>query len=340
MQIKSIFLHHIDVQTNIVTSIEIDDDAENLIDYVEKLVDDILDNANRRSYNWKDGHTQVKNSLIHLYEESDDVEEYVLENAKRLLEKEVKSQKLIAKLNIEIQKGSLLHLAIENNGVHQTIICKVEHDEVISEINFDLIRGLNTKKKLFKAILVHYDIDGNITHNYIHDKNSTKYWWDDFLELEKTKTDEENTENSLNDLDIAIGRYKKKYPSDHLILRNSLIGYYRSNENMNYTDMFDSIFKNYEPRDNDFPKKQLLKVIKSLPSKENFETQFPIIKSKINKRKNTKIKLANNLYLGFDGEVHNIENIIKTYSEGGNKYIRILSTEGYEKLKHLKSNND
>src|SRR5690606_20259942 len=143
MEINSVFLHHIDIESNVVTSIEINESSENLNNYVNSLVEDIQTNPNKRSYDFKDGDTQVKSTLIPILKKVDNLENLISNNAKRLLEKEKKSQERIARLNIEIQKGSLLHLSFYSENFHKVIICKVEHDEVLNEVNFDLIRGLN-----------------------------------------------------------------------------------------------------------------------------------------------------------------------------------------------------
>lgn len=336
MEIKNIFLHHVDVKANKVTPIEIRDDYEDLNTYIEGLVKDILDNPNRRFYNWKDGNTEVKSSLPHLKNNSVEVETFVLGNAKRLLEKEVKAQELMRSRlpDVEIQRGSLLHFSIEDGSTHQTIICKVEHDEVVSEIDFELIRGLNTRKKLFKAILVHYDMNGTITHNYVYDKAPTKYWWDDFLELEPIITDEENTENALNEIDKCLTRYKKYYV-DYIILRNSFLGHFRNKDTLNFTDLVDDVFTNYTPLNEKFPKQRLLDSINKLPSKNIFDTSFPIIKSKINKRKKTSIRLANNLFLNIDDYVNELKNLISLEKEGGNKFVKIKSEVGYDTLEDI-----
>tara|TARA_R110002051_G_scaffold295992_1_gene361954 strand:+ start:2328 stop:3347 length:1020 start_codon:yes stop_codon:yes gene_type:complete len=335
MIIKNIFLHHIDVKSNVVTPIEIPEDFENLNTYVESLVADILDNPNRRFYNWKEGDTQVKNSLSFLKDDVGDTESQVLNNARRLLEKEVRAQDAMNRLEIEIQRGSLLHLAIKSEGTHKTIICKVEHDEVVSEVDFALIRGLNTRKKLFKALLVYYNADGEITHNYVHDKKPTKYWWDDFLELDPIITDEDNTEKSLNEIDKCLTRYRKKYYVDYLILRNSFLGHFRNKATFNFSDLVDDIFKDYTPLNENFPTEKLLAAINKLPEKKIFDTSFPIVKSKINKRKKTSIRLASNLFLNIDDFVENLKNLIELEKEGGNKYVKIKSEDGYDKLEDL-----
>ena len=341
MIIDKIFLHHIDVKNNLVSPILIDEDSSNLKDYVISLVKEILEQPNKRLYSFKEGNTEVKMSLFSLLNELEDVADVIKLNADRLLEKEIRSQAFMdsRKLDIEIQKGSLLHLKFENEGINQVIICKVEHDEILSEISFDLIKGLNTKKKVFKAILVYFDEGNNITHNYVFDKNVSKYWWDDFLELNQLNTDENNTEKSLNEIDKALTPYRTKYFADYLILRNSLIGHYRSKESFNFSDMMGEVFNDYEPINSEFPKDKIIKKINDLPVSKGFDTQFSISKKRINKRIQNKIKLANNLYLNIDDFVENLKNIIEPIEDGGNKYVRILSVEGYEKIKDLLKND-
>lgn len=335
MEINNVFLHHIDVQANAVTPIEIKESSENIHKYVESLVEDIHTNPNRRAYEFKNGSTQVKSTLVPIIQQDENLDTLILNNAKRLLEKEIKSQERIARLNKEIQKGSLLHLSFYSDNSHKVIVCKVEHDEVLSEVTFDLIRGLNTKKKVFKAILVYLDDDHNITYNYVNDKNSSKYWWDDFLELIQLNTDDENTEKSLNELDKALTTYRSKFYADYLLLRNTLIGYYRSNDTLNYSDVITNVFESYSAVNPAFPKEKLLAKVKGLPEKKGFDTQFKISKKKITKKIKQRIRLQSNLYLSLDDFVENLKNILTPIEEGGNKYVRILSTEGYEQIKDL-----
>ena len=144
MEIQNIFLHHIDINTPEPIEIELDENTDNIQDYIEGLVQDILDNPNRRFYNFKGGTTEVKNSLPHFLSESDELKEQVLNNAKRLLEKEKKTQKQYGHIT-DVLKGSLMHICCKDDSDrYNIIICKVEHDEVINEVGFDLIRGLNT----------------------------------------------------------------------------------------------------------------------------------------------------------------------------------------------------
>jgi hypothetical protein len=337
MEINSIFLHHIDVKSKVVTQITLDENSLNLIGYINSLVQEILEQPNKRSYKFKEGNTEVKSSLVSILDDIEDIDTVILNNANRLLEKETKTQDWMSKrLEIEIQKGSLLHLHFVDQNINQIIICKVEHDEVLSEINFDLIKGLNTKKKVFKAILIYFDKNNNITHNYVFDKNNSKYWWDDFLELYQLNTDDGNTDKSINAIDKVLTPQRKKYYADYLILRNSMIGHYRSKNEFNFSDLMIEVFNNYEPIDPEFPLDGIIEKIKELPEKKGFDTQFSIVKKYINKRVQNKIRLANNLYLNVDDYVENLKNIIEPFQdEQGNKFVKIRSSEGYETLKGL-----
>lgn len=340
MEIKSIFLHHIDVKGNLVSPIILDENSLNLKDYVFSLVKEILEQPNKRIYTFKDGNTEVKSSLVSILENVNSIDSIILTNAQRLLEKETKTQEWMDKrLEVEIQKGSLLHLHFVNENINQIIICKVEHDEVLSEVNFDLIKGLNTKKKVFKALLVFFNDNNEITYNYVFDKNNSKYWWDDFLELNQLNTDDKNTEKSLREIDKVLSHHRVKYFADYLIVRNALIGHYRNRDAFNFSDMMDDVFTNYEAIDPEFPKGKIIASISDLPTKKGFDTQFSIIKKSINKRVQNKIRLANNLYLNIDDYVENLKNIVEPIEENGNKYVKILSTEGYETLKGLLKND-
>lgn len=340
MEIINFHLHHIDVNNNSVSPIDIKLNPQNLNNYIEELLQEIITNTNKRMYLFKEGNTEVKASLSKILHNNDsDVQKITGLNAKRLLEKEIKAQELMRSKNmpIEIQKGSLLHLSFDTNGTKQIIICKVEHDEILDEFNFEKIRGLNTKKKVFKAILVIFNKSGDILQNFVLDRNNSKYWWDDFLELQQQYTDAENTEKSLGEVDKAISVYKKEYGADYTILRNSIIGYFRNNDNLNYSDFLSNIIENYTPFNPDFPKNKLIEKLKQLPSNKGFDTQFSIVKGKIKKRISQKIPLANNLFLGIEDYVHNLQNIIEPWKDGqGNKFLHIRTTEGYEYFKDIR----
>lgn len=337
MDIKKLTLHKIDISKNTAEEIEIDINKETIIEYVDNLVNEILDSPNKRMYKFKNGETQVKSSLVKLVEYDTQIDKIILYNAERLLEKELKANEQLRskKLTVSIQKGSLLHLHFVQDGIDKILICKVEHDEYLNELSFDKNNGLNTKKKVFKSFLIFLD-NSSI---YLNDKNNSKYWWDDFLELEQVINDSENTEKSVNKIISIVDYYKKsskEFLLDGTLLRNAIIGHFKSNENFNLTELLDKVVLEYSPINKDFPCKKIGERINKLALDNSFDNQFVIVQEKVNKKINNKVKIGNGLYLSIEDFVKNLEEILKPYSEGGNHGMTIISEDAYNFVNQMK----
>lgn len=340
MNINFSSLHHIDIASNSIEEITLDVSQQELSKYIEELVDEIVYNTSKRNYRFKDGNTQIKSSLFEILNNSDDIQSIIEENSRRLLEKESQSQQSLANknLNTVIQKGSLLHLSFEHEEetFRKIILCKVEHDEILEEVDFNKIRGLNTRKKVFKAIFIVFNEDNTIHSCHVYDKYNSKYWWDGFLELTQLYTDSQNTSTSLDEIDKVLNKLKKKFPLDHLFIRNGIIAYYRSNENLDYTDFLNLVIEPYIPYNEDFPINKLHTALLELSNTNKFDTQFSVDKKSINKRMVNKIYLGNNLSLSIDAPNDNLDRIILPSDDiNGSKGIQIITDEGYEQLKYL-----
>ena len=161
------------------------------------MIDEVLNSPNKRLYKFKLGDTEIKNSIPKILTNTKSIDEILFNNATRLLEKEIKIDAKIQKLGVRVQRGSLLQIHFKQNGNDTILMCKVEHDEIINEKNFELNRGLNTRRKVFKSFLNYLPNENRSEEVYVNDKYNSKYWWDEFLELEQINTDEANTEKSL-----------------------------------------------------------------------------------------------------------------------------------------------
>ncbi|PXY40656.1 hypothetical protein DMB65_12170 [Flavobacterium cheongpyeongense] len=335
MDIRKLTLHKIDISKNIAEKIEIDISKETIIEYVDNLVNEILDSPNKRMYRFKNGDTQVKSSLIKLVAQDSEVDKIILHNAERLLEKELNANEQLKskRLNVKIQKGSLLHLHFVEDDVDKILVCKVEHDEYLNELNFDKNNGLNTKKKVFKSFLMFLDSSSI----YLNDKNNSKYWWDDFLELEQVNNDNENTEKSVHKIMVIVDSYKKEFLLDGTLLRNAIIGHFKSNENFNLTELLDSVVESYTPINQNFPLKKISERVNKLALDSSFDNQFVIVQQKVNKRIVNKIRLGSGLYLSIEDFVKNLDEILRPFSDNqGNQGITIISEEAYEFVNQMK----
>lgn len=331
MEIQKITLHQLDIANNLVENVDIDLHKETIVKYVGKLIEEILDSPNKRKYTFKDGETQVKSSIKQIINQSKNIDDILINNAKRLLEKQVDTNKRIKRLGIKTQRGSLLHIHFTQNDMHRVLICKVEHDEILNEKSFEINRGLNTKINVFKAFLIYVKTETTEEEIYLNDKNNSRYWWDYFLELDIVITDAQNTENSVSKIISPVDRYKqnKGYLLDCTILKNSILGYYRSNNAFNFSELMGSVFKDYIPYNQDFPLDKIIKKVKALTDDTSFDNQFLIVPDKINKKKTTKIKIGLGLYLNIEDFVKNLDSKLRPYSENGDNGMIILTEEAY-----------
>ncbi|WP_341221599.1 nucleoid-associated protein [Polaribacter atrinae] len=335
IDIKLLSLHQLDVSSNSIEKISIDVEKETIIKYVDALIDEILENPNKRLYKFKEGKTEVKNSIPDIISNFDDIENVLLTNAKRLLEKEVATDKKIQKLGVKVQRGSLLHIHFKQGKSDNLLICKVEHDEIINEKSFELNRGLNTKKKVFKAFLYYLGNDIRNEEIYLNDKNNSKYWWSDFLELEQVNTNDANTEKSLDKLVKIIDKEKNKegLALDGTLLRNSIVGYFKTKKEFNFTEVYD-IVNNYQPFNPKFPLTNIISKFDKLKDDKSFDNQFSIIQKKVDKRIVNTIPLGKGLYLKIDKHVPNLTEIIKPYEGIDGKFgITIISDQAYNFIK-------
>tara|TARA_R110002049_G_scaffold93391_3_gene230903 strand:+ start:7676 stop:8701 length:1026 start_codon:yes stop_codon:yes gene_type:complete len=337
IEIKTFSLHHLEVSSNEAKKIDIDFKTETIADYALSLIDEILESPNKRHFEFKSGDTEIKNSIPKIIADSKNIEEVLLNNAKRLLEKEVAADNKIKHLGVKVQRGSLLHIHFQQNGNDNLLICKVEHDEIINEQSFEINRGLNTRKKVFKAFLIYLANETRNQEIYLSDKNNSKYWWDDFLELSQVNTDEENTENSLNKIIRIIDKEKNKneFGLDGSLLRNNIVGYYKTNTDFNFSEVYD-IVTNYKPLNTKFPVDTILSKFDKLKEDKSFDKQFPIVQKRVDKKIITNIPLGKGLFLKIEKHVPNLNEIIKPYhGESGEVGITIISDQAYRYVKIL-----
>ncbi|MDY0362975.1 MAG: hypothetical protein RBR08_16115 [Desulforegulaceae bacterium] len=335
LAIKFSSLHHIDHSKNISQKIDITDQGKALEQYINRLIEEISTSKNRRMFEFQRDTTEVRVAIQGFLEGK--YEKNAETNAKKLLHTEQKTQEKIAHLKNEIQKGSLFQAAIDDDGISKVIISKADHSEYLDEKDFLLHRGLPWKKRIFKAVLITFDSSKKVKDIFVFDTSSpmAKYWWEEYLELKEKHTDSHNTRTALDVLDKKVfSKFKKKYPADHTIIRNSAVGYFRNKEEFEIQDFIDNILENYVPVDPDLKKEELIAKTKKLPENHNFDTRFKIKKDEIKKRIVNKIALTDSIDLILKDHVeHLLETISSETDDEGNKFIKIRTDTGYDRFK-------
>jgi len=305
-------------------------DNINFKDFVERTISNIIDIDNdKKQYILDSNKSNVSNLISELKENSDyyntDVyNDSLLKESKRLLSIEIETIQKISGLKSTLQKGSILYILLKNDEADILLICKIEHDEILREDTFDLVKGLNNKKTIYKSFLYYLNTD----LIYVSDKNNSKYWFQNFLELENINSDKENTSKSLDYFIKEIDKFKNKaqYKYESIIIRNNILIYFRSNENFNFSEFMKTIFS-YAPIYN-FPLDELKKKFTRYP--KNLDKSFTIDKEETKKKRFiNKIDLGRGLSLNIDGTINDITNIIMPYSKDGENGITIITEAGF-----------
>ncbi|WP_430408790.1 hypothetical protein [Kordia sp.] len=331
-------LHHVDNSNNTIREINISANST-LINYTNRLFTEINTHPHKKVFIFKSNITEIRQVIENIIT-NNDITNSVKLSADRLLDKEIKAQERLdsRNMNVKILKGSLFQTFIEIDGKKKIIICKADHNQYIDENSFSLRSGLPWDKKIFKAALIHVNNDNSIEEEIdVLDVNHSKYWYDDYLELLEKHDNSYNTSKSMDSIESrALNKIKKKHPADHLILRNSFIGYFRSRNSFEIEDFISSLLDDYYPVDETFSKDKLVQNIRSLPKKIDFDPSFVISKPDIKKRSRSVVKITDNIDLRFKDHIENFKDIIESdKTDSGQMYIKIFTEEEnvYNKFK-------
>lgn len=334
MNIKFTSLHQIDHVEDRIEKIDINNQGNILSQYIQRLLNEITNSPNRRSFLFQRETTEVRSAINDLIAEKYDKGSKTI--AERLLPIEKTAQERIAHLGVEIQKGSLFQTVIENNEGKFIIISKADHNEFLDEIDFLIHKGLPWKKRVFKAFMAKIEPDNSLSSIFIYDTNNTmsRYWWEGYFELIEKHNDKHNTKTSLDSLDKKVfNPIKKDFPADHTILRNSTIGYFRNKNEFELQEYISDIFEGYTPVDANFPLQKTKERVLALPERWNFDNRFSISKEDIDKRAFNKIRLTDNIDLILRGFINLNDTITAELDHEGEKFIKIKTDVGYAKFK-------
>lgn len=338
MNILKTSVHQINHAASEVRLLPAASDNQDLVDYIYELLEKIARADSKRKFRFASATGEV-NNLITRITAGEDFNTQTTAIADRLMRKEQNAQADIEHLKHDIQKGVVFHILFEDDEVTKLIISKADHAEYLDDQDLKKRKGLPKKKKTYKAFLVEFSEALAVGELYVYDTNATisRYWWDNFLELDEVNTDTHNTDEAFNAIDKKIlGKIKKEYPADHNILRNRIIGYFRSNESFELEGFIENAIGDYDPVDPRLKVAALKKQIRELPEKQGFDSQFTI-KPEVIKAKRVRniVPLSEKIDLYIKEYVEDLQEIITPEIDNGIKYIRIKTDTGYEAFKNV-----
>jgi hypothetical protein len=340
--IASIALHQVDVETNTFSIIPISKDYSDLNSYLVELLSEVDESDRRREYGFSSETTELYTTLLKYQDESTLIGDGISDIlAKRLLKEEVKADKRYGHLGNNkkghVKKGSFLQFLYTIGTGMYYLGVKMEHQVFIDESDFKKKAGLSVANKIYKACKISFGESGVLKEVHVYDTNSTpaKYWWNEFLDLTEIRNDNYNTRTAAEEVMKVVGRLKNDHPIDHTILRNSVIGAFKQDAEMDYIEFVDTVIRTYTPEDEGLIDKlpSIIERLEKLPAEKKFDTKFKLIPGEVPFRK-TQFKLSKEMTLYINDSVDNIED--KVWAEetsSGKKLVVIESPEGFKNFK-------
>lgn len=322
-QTQNKVLHYINLESNLVEAKPVD--QGDLDNYITELIQKIVNNnSNNRFFATQSNTKEVIAAVLSLAGSEKQFETVTDTIANRLLLKETEAQKKYQAIT-EIRKGSLIQSLLNYEDGILYLIAKVEHDAYIDTT--DLIRhiGLPEENQALKTCLIKLTDDCEIESVIVNDTNSviSNYWWNEFLELRKLKTDEHNTKTAFQSIENVLNRKIKETP-DHTILRNSVISYFRNQEQFSYDNMMNNLFIHYTPVSDGLDMDGLNASLAVLPESKGFDRRFTVVKKEITGRIRKTYKIYDKIDLQIKDSIDGIRHIIRSVKDDdGQKYIRI-----------------
>ncbi len=334
-------LYKLDIEEGSIEKVDLGGTEEDLGTYLDNLLTDIRSETHKRKFKigspTSEFHALVKE--IHKKKGVDSLDEAL---AARLLRIEVATEKRVRNLSrgegTHLKKGSFLQWTYREGGEFVYLGVKVDHKEFLDEEDFQKKIGLAVRERLYKAVRVSFNDEGEVKDVAVVDSGSrlSVYWWHDFLELIEEKDDHFNTQAAANEIEKTLNRaLKKDYPQDHTFLINSVICRFRTAGSMRFNDYVDDLLGSYDPI-NDGLRKEipgLIDKLKKLPEKKGFDTHFSVEPSAISMRRR-KMKLNDFVDIMVEAGLENLsDQIWAEKTQQGKKLVVIDSPEGFSKFK-------
>lgn len=323
-QLISTTLYHVDLNANNVIPATDKLKGHDISNYIEGLIDSILTKGDKRSFKFPPRKTFLKTAVDKVISDKNNHELESKDIAEKLLATEIKAQKKIQHLDKEIRKGSLIQVVLKRYGKYNYLILKVEHDAFYELSNLIRQLGLPEKKSVIKSCLIKCDESSRITSLILTDANSkiSTYWWEDFLELEKVRKDEDNTKLVFKEVDKLLVKYVKQDDAKaYRVLKDAQIRYFKEKDTLNYSEFKDTVFTSFIPFNPNLDYNKFLKKLDELGKSNKFDTSFVIKASEIEKEFQSTYRVSNNVSISVNEGVP--EDTIIAYCEDDEKFLRI-----------------
>ena len=321
-------MHIIDRVTGTVADRVLDE--EDARRYIANITNTVREEGNHKQYKITSETTEVVAIIKQVFFRKEVTPAQSDLIARRLLRTEMDAQERVNHLNIEIKKGSLIQSFFAANDIYYYLLSKVESDEFLDESELIKKSGLPYGRKALKSCLFLIEPDGTISEIYISDTNrsGTNYWHNVFLELQELTSNEESTKKVFRLMTETVAKELKASPTDYVLIRNQIIGYFKTQQNFVFSEAMNYIFGEYTPESDVVDIEVLKNKIGTKMTSQNYDRAFSIQREAITQRmwKVTK-KLNDFSELVLNDHGLSIKNSIFSKEIDGEKFIVIKTTD-------------
>lgn len=339
VSVQNFSLHHIDIPSEACNKANTKGKANDLDDFINNLLAEILDNDKGGDYTFS-SETELVPSMVINTVSGGNWEDCTSQIANKLLREEIDRQQDVRGI-ANLMKGSLLQVKGTYSGLPIVVIMKIEHDEYVDEEELKYHSGLPTnRRRLQKSSVVFFDDDFNVTRILKSgNPNIAEYWWKRFFSCEPLTTSHVNTSRAYVAIDKFLKKEVKKISSgDYYFLINEVNSYFKKKSDFVYEELVGEL--GALPPENEDLKPYydgIIAKLKNLPKTvaptKKFDTQFEIDFSAVKARVKRKIVLAENFELSMKGDIDQFKKIVKADTDSsGRKYIKIYSDSGYDEF--------
>lgn len=331
-------LHHINLKNKNVITVDVNR-GEDLREYLSALVFKIISMPNVRHYKIQSEHTEnvsLINGLINAISD-DNFASVSLLIAERLLRVESDAQLKYGKFT-KLKPGSVIQFLFpsQNEEYMMYLIVKVEHENFLNATDLTKEIGIPFEENVLKTCLIKFNEDNEIADIIMTDSNTkmSVYWFNDFMEVTETNTDETNTRTAFDSIKrVLTNKIKTKSPSDYSVLHNNLVGFFRTQSDCKYDQLIKSVFGvgDYVPDNLEIDYfNEVKKIVEKLPEKKSFDRHFSITPNIIKDRFKRVYKLGEKIELKITDYVDELKNVIHAEKTPDGKRRIIIQTENEE----------
>ena len=334
-------LYHVDHRLNQPKFCNVTHTPEALEHYVMNLINLVEEKASHRNFTFASDAMVVHHGIQTFFKDKS-FQKLCETVACQLHAQEKIVQEDIKRLGKSVKKGTLVQSLKHGTDSAIYLIAKVESETFLDESDFNIHDGLPFEKLTYRATLIYFS--GNtISRTSVYESRSglTKYWWKDFLGLRELNTNEHNTEKAFKKITSFINRRvnKSTAKADHTYLRNGVNNYFSSRNNFNIDELNEYLLKEYKPINDQIKTDKISSDLLALPQKGRFDSNFEITTELIRKKFRITIPLTDKIDLQLKDAIENLDHIIKAVKVAGEKFVKIRSDSGYDRLVKEKNND-